>query len=119
MEAGPLGAWAGPDDQPGPDTSLDELNALVPATEELDLLDQHREQVARAEREEAYRRDAPRLDPEATTPASAAGQRADPASDAEAVPSPSLTLGQAIGFLHDVLGAEVVSDDPESTGPLS
>ena len=67
-----MGAWAGPDDQPGPDTSLDELNALVPATEELDLLDQHREQVARAEREEAYRRDAARLDPEATTPASAA-----------------------------------------------
>jgi len=104
-----VGAWEGPDDQPGPDESLAVLNTLVPATEELDLLDQHRQQVARAEVEERYRQDAARLD--ATTLTTFDDEPGDPPSD-EAEPSPSLTLGQAIGLLHQVLGAEVVDDDP-------
>lgn len=107
-----MSSWEGPDDQPGPDRSLDVLNALVPATEELDLLEQHQQHVARAEHEEAYRQDAARLYADATNPTTIDEQPADPAPDAEAEPGPSLTLGQAIGFLHTVLGAEVVEEDP-------
>ena len=107
-----MSAWKGPDDQPGPDRSLDVPNALVPATEELDLLDQHQQHVARAQHEEAYRQDAARFDADATSPTTIDEQPADPAPGAEVEPSPSLTLGQAIGFLHEALGAEVVDEDP-------
>ncbi len=114
-----MGAWEGPDDQPGPDESLAVLNALVPATEELDLLDQHRQQVSRAELEETYRQDAARLDAGtyATSPETADEEPGDPAPSAEAEPGPSLTFGQAIGFLHEALGAEVVDDGPGSATP--
>ncbi len=113
-----MGAWEGPDDRPGTDQSLYLLNALVPATEELDLLDQHGQQVARAEREETYRQDAVGFDADDTAPATAGAQTEDPATHNEAEASSSLTLGQAIGFLHEVLGAEVVDDDLGSAGPL-
>ncbi len=118
-----MGAWEGPDDQPGTDQSLAALNALVPATEELDLLDQHSQQVARAEREETYRQDAARLDADATLPATADEEIEDLATQADTGASGFSTLGQAIGFLHHVLGAEVVEgvegveDDPGPAGP--
>jgi hypothetical protein len=104
--------WRGPEHGPGSGVTLYLLYYLLPAAEEADLLDELAREREHAERT-AMCAEFTRRDDDCLVEL----DHADPidAEDRESA-STNMTIGQIVGLLGHLLGAEVISDEPRGEG---
>lgn len=99
--------WDGPDDRPGCAVTLALLYYSVPTAEEIDLLDELEHDRRRAAWEALYEEFASADDSSFDTDRDE-DDRAEDLDDATTAP---MSLGQILGMLKHILGAEII-DDP-------
>jgi hypothetical protein len=103
-----MSLWEGPDNGPGIEDTLYVLYYLVPAAEELDLVDELHADRGRSERQALI--DEILADLRDDTSQTEEDGRSEPDDSQDAV---SLTVGQVIGLLEHYLGAELLHEDED------